>query len=307
MEFFRIKTNIDFIGKKNYALAFSSILILITIISLIIHKGPRYGVDFSGGISVRVKFSQPVTAAEIKSKIQTLNLSNCTVQEFMEKGQHEFQIQSGKENFDIENIQASISQALSKKFGKGGFEIRKVETVGPKVGKDLREKGLLAVIISWVMMLIYVTFRFKHFSFGVGGIVALAHDVLITVGAFSLTNREIDLTIVAALLTIIGFSINDTIVIYDRVRENRRKAPSASLPEVINQSINETLSRTIITTGTVLLAVMALLLFGGGVIHNFAFAMLVGCISGTYSTLYIASPVVILWEEKFKGKKKRRY
>ena len=307
MEFFRIKTNIDFIGKKNYALAFSSILILITIISLIIHKGPRYGVDFSGGISVRVKFSQPVTAAEIKSGIQTLNLSNCTVQEFIEKGQHEFQIQSGKENLDIENIQASLRQALSKKFGEGRFEIRKVETVGPKVGKDLRKKGLWAVIISWGMMLIYVAFRFKHFSFGVGGIVALAHDVLITVGAFSLTNREIDLTIVAALLTIVGFSINDTIVIYDRVRENRRKAPSASLPEVINQSINETLSRTIITTGTVLLAVIALLLFGGGVIHNFAFAMLVGCVSGTYSTLYIASPVVILWEEKFKGKKKRRY
>ena len=307
MDFFRVKTNIDFIGKKNYALAFSSILILITIISLIIHKGPRYGVDFSGGISVRVKFSQPVTAAEIKSGIQTLNLTNCTVQEFIEKGQNEFQIQSGKENLDIENIQASLRQALSKKFGKGGFEIRKVETVGAKVGKDLREKGLWAVIISWVMMLIYVAFRFKHVSFGVGGIVALAHDVLITVGAFSITNREIDLTIVAALLTIIGFSINDTIVIYDRVRENRRKAPSASLPEVINQSINETLSRTIITTGTVLLGVVALLLFGGGVIHDFAFAMLVGCISGTYSTLYIASPVVILWEEKFKGKKKRRY
>lgn len=307
MDFFRVKTNIDFIGKKNYALAFSSILILITIFSLIMHKGPRYGVDFSGGISVRVKFSQPVTAAEIKSGIQTLNLSNCTVQEFIEKGQHEFQIQSSKENLDIENIQALLRQALANKFGEGRFEIRKVETVGPKVGKDLREKALWAVIISWGMMLIYVAFRFKHLSFGVGGIVALAHDVLITVGAFSITNREIDLTIVAALLTIVGFSINDTIVIYDRVRENRRKSPSASLPEVINQSINETLSRTIITTGTVLLAVLALLLFGGGVIHNFAFAMLVGCISGTYSTLYVASPVVILWEEKFKGKKKRRY
>ena len=307
MDFFRVKTNIDFIGKRHYALAFSSILILITIISLIMHKGPSYGVDFAGGISVRVKFSQPVTAAEIKSGIQTLNLTNCTVQEFIEKGQNEFQIQSSKENLDIENIQVSLRQALSKKFGEGRFEIRKVETVGAKVGKDLREKGLWAVILSWVMMLIYVAFRFKHVSFGVGGIVALAHDVLITVGVFSITNREIDLTIVAALLTIIGFSINDTIVIYDRVRENRRKAPSVSLPAVINQSINETLSRTIITTGTVLLGVLALLLFGGGVIHDFAFAMLVGCISGTYSTLYIASPVVIVWEEKFTGKKKRRY
>ena len=307
MDFFRVKTHIDFIGKKHYALAFSSILILITIISLIMHKGPRYGVDFSGGISVRVKFFQPVTAAEIKSGVQSLNLSNSTVQEFIEKGQHEFQIQSSKENIDIENIQASLTQALSKKFGEGRFEIRKVDTVGAKVGKDLQKKGLWAVILSWLMILVYVGFRFKHVSFGVGGIVALAHDVLITLGAFSLTNREIDLTIVAALLTIVGFSINDTIVIYDRVRENRRKTPSASLTDVINRSLNETLSRTIITTGTLLLAVIALLLFGGGVIHNFAFAMLVGCISGTYSTLYIASPVVIIWEEKFKVKKKRGF
>ena len=306
MEIFRAKTNIDFIGKKNYAFAFSGILILITLISLIMHNGPRYGVDFSGGVLIQVKFSQPVTVSQVKQVLNPVNLPNCMVQEFKEKGQNEFLIQSSRENIDIENIQSSVSLALSRGFGEKGFEIRRVETVGPKVGKDLRKKGLWAVIISWIMILIYVAFRFKHFSFGLGGIVALAHDVLVTVGAFSLTNKEIDLTIVAALLTIIGFSINDTIVIFDRVRENRRKTPSTPLSELINRSINETLSRTIITTGTVLLGVLALFFFGGGVIHDFAFAMLVGCVSGTYSTLYVASPIVIMWEEKVSGKKKKR-
>ena len=305
MEIFRTKTNIDFIGKKNYALIFSGILVLVTIFSLVIHKGLRYGVDFSGGILIQVKFSQPVTASQIKESIQPINLPNCVVQGFEEKGQNEFLIQSSRMDIDIEKIQPLITQSLAKSFGEKNFEIRRVETVGPKVGKDLRKKGLMAVIISWIIILIYVAFRFE-FSFGLGGVVALVHDVIVTVGAFSITNKEIDLTIVAALLTIVGFSINDTIVIFDRVRENRRKSPGASLPVLINQSINETLSRTIITTGTVLLGVLALFFFGGGVINNFAFAMLVGCISGTYSTLYIASPVVIFWEEKFRGKKLKR-
>lgn len=295
MEFFRTKTNIDFIGKRRYAIAFSCILLLITVISLIAHRGPRYGVDFAGGVLIQVKFSQPVTAAEIKQKLASVNLGDSTVQEFEEQGRHEFLINYGKEQIDIETIQRSVRKALGEGFGSDSFEVRRVESVGPKVGKDLREKGMWAVVFSWLLMLIYVAFRFE-FSFGVGAIIALAHDVMVTVGAFSLTSREIDLTIVAALLTIVGFSVNDTIVIFDRVRENRRKYHNDSLSQLINRSINETLSRTIITTGTVLLGVTALLLFGGGVIHNFAFAMLVGCISGTYSTLYIASPFVIFWE-----------
>ncbi|MFH0811503.1 MAG: protein translocase subunit SecF [Pseudomonadota bacterium] len=305
MEFFRPNTNIDFVGKQKHALTFSAILILITIISLIVHKGPRYGVDFAGGIVVQVKFSKPVTAEEIKEHLKPVNLQDSAVQEFEEKGQNEFLIQSSKENIDIENIQQVVSQALSKGFGEKSFEVRRVESVGPKVGKDLRKKGLLAVIFSWLLMLVYVAFRFE-FSFGVGGIIALAHDVLVTIGAFSLTNKEIDLTIVAALLTIIGFSINDTIVIFDRVRENRRKKPYESLSNLLNRSINDTLSRTILTTGTVLMGVLTLLIFGGGVIHDFAYAMLVGCISGTYSTLYIASPFVLFWDSHTSKKRGKR-
>lgn len=305
MEFFRPNTNIDFVGKQKYALTFSAILILITIISLILHKGPRYGVDFAGGIVVQVKFSKPVTAEEIKQHLKPVNLQDSVVQEFEEKGQNEFLIQSSKETIDIENIQQVVSQALSKGFGEKSFEVRRVESVGPKVGKDLRKKGLLAVIFSWLLMLVYVAFRFE-FSFGVGGIIALAHDVLVTIGAFSLTNKEIDLTIVAALLAIVGFSINDTIVIFDRVRENRRKKPYESLSNLLNRSINDTLSRTILTTGTVLMGVLTLLIFGGGVIHDFAYAMLVGCISGTYSTLYIASPFVLFWDSHTSKKRGKR-
>lgn len=305
MEFFRIKTNIDFIGKRTYAIAFSCILLLITVASLVVHRGPRYGVDFAGGVLIQVKFSQPVTAAQIKEKLATVDLADSSVQEFEEQGQHEFLINYGTERADIETIQSSVRKALGEGFGSDNFEVRRVESVGPKVGKDLREKGMWAVLFSWIFMLAYVAFRFE-FSFGVGGIIALAHDVMVTIGAFSITNREIDLTIVAALLTIVGFSINDTIVIFDRVRENRRKYHNDTLPQLINRSINETLSRTVITTGTVLLGVLTLFLFGGGVIHNFAFAMLVGCISGTYSTLYIASPFVIFWEGYLDRRRKGR-
>ena len=304
MEFFPPNTNFDFVGKQKFALAISGFLILITIISLIIHHGPRYGVDFSGGLLIQVKFSQPVTADAIKEKLKPIGFQDSIVQEFEEKGQREFLIRSREEKINLENIQQSVTKALSKDLGKTALRCVGVETVGPKVGKDLRQKGLLAVIFSWILMLIYVAFRFE-FSFGVGGIVALAHDVIVTLGAFSLTNREIDLTIIAAFLTIIGYSINDTIVIFDRVRENRRKRPNEPLPQLINRSINETLSRTILTVATVLIGVIALFVFGGGVIHDFAFAMLVGVFTGTWSTLYIASPFVLFWD-KFTKKRGRR-
>ncbi len=304
MEFIRPGVNFDFIGKKNYAIVFSGIMILIGIISLIIHGGPRYGVDFAGGILVQVKFFPEVTTGEIKEKLKPINLQDCIIQQFEEKGQHEFLIQVQKKGIEVENIDRSISQALTQGFGKNSFEIRRVEMVGPKVGKDLRRKGLLSVFYAVIFMLIYITWRFE-FRFGIGAILALIHDVLITLGVFSITNREITLPIVAAFLTIVGYSINDTIVIYDRIRENRRKKPREHLPNIINQSINETLSRTILTSGTTLMVVLALFIFGGGVIHDFAFALLVGVIVGTYSSIYIASPVLIFWDEIFPKKQRK--
>ena len=304
MEVIRPGTDFDFIGKRNFALVFSGLMILIGIISLIIHDGPRYGVDFAGGILVQVKFSQAVTTEQIKETLQPINLQDSLVQQFEEKGQHEFLIQVEKKGLDTQNIDQLISQALAKRFGESNFEIRRVEMVGPKVGKDLRRKGLLSILYAVIFMLIYITWRFE-LRFGIGAIIALIHDVLVTLGAFSVTNREISLPIVAAFLTIVGYSINDTIVIYDRIRENRRKKPRNPLPQTINQSINETLSRTILTSGTTLIVILALFIFGGGVIHDFAFALLIGVVVGTYSSIYIASPVLIFWEDIFSKKKKK--
>ncbi len=194
-----------------------------------------------------------------------------------------------------------MQDALEKSYGEGKVDIRRTEMVGPQVGKDLREKGLLAILYAMIGILVYVTWRFE-FRFALGSIVALIHDVLITLGAFAITHKEIDLPIIAAFLAIIGYSLNDTIIVYDRIRENMGKHSRDSFPAIINRSINETLSRTILTSGTTLLVVFALFIFGGGVIHNFAFALLVGIVVGTYSSIYVASPVLLFWENR-KGNK----
>jgi preprotein translocase subunit SecF len=195
---------------------------------------------------------------------------------------------------------------MTKQFGEGNFEIRKIEFVGPKVGADLRNKAILAIILSCLGMLIYIALRFE-FRYGLGGVIALIHDTIVTIGALSLLNKEFTLAVIAALLTIIGYSINDTIVVFDRIRENRRKDLRTKLADVINSSINETLSRTILTSLTVVLVLLSLFFLGGPVIHDFSFALLVGVIVGTYSSIFIASPIVLFFEgsklSRGKGKK----
>ncbi|HUK40285.1 MAG TPA: protein translocase subunit SecF, partial [Candidatus Acidoferrales bacterium] len=181
--------------------------------------------------------------------------------------------------------------------GAKGFEIRRIESVGPKVGSELRQKGTWSVIAATIMMGVYIWFRFQ-LRFGVGAVISLIHDVLVTVGALMLAGYEFDLTILAALLTVVGYSVNDTVIVCDRVRENMRKVKRESLETIINTSINETLSRTIITVSTALLVLFALFLLGGGVIRPFAFALLVGFFSGVYSTIFIATPVVLMWEKR---------
>ncbi len=215
------------------------------------------------------------------------------------QGGNEFLIRIPVTEAGTEGLPGQIQQGLAGKFGEQTFEVRRVETVGPKVGKDLRRKALLAVLFSTVMMGLYIAFRFEP-RFGVGAAVALLHDVLITAGALSIANMEFDLTVVAALLTVVGFSVNDTVIVCDRIRENMRKLRRDSLTAIINRSINETLSRTIITTGTAVLVIIALLFLGGEVIHAFAFALLVGFTIGTYSSIYVASPIVLLWEKEGK-------
>jgi preprotein translocase subunit SecF len=199
----------------------------------------------------------------------------------------------------------TIQASLQKQFKDKPLEIRRAEVVGPKVGKDLKEKALWAVGLSLVAILIYVAFRFHEISYGLGGIISLFHDVIVVYGAISILGIEYSLNVLAVVLTIVGFSINDTIVIFDRVRENIKKMRKENLETIFNVSINETLGRTILTNGTVMMVVLILFFFGGPVIHDFATALVVGMITGTYSTVYIASPVVIFWEQHISRKKRR--
>jgi len=298
MELIKPGTSIDFVRYSKWALVFSISLVLLGLASLWYRGGPNYGVDFVGGTVVQVKFTQPTSIADIRQALAAANIANITVQDFGQGG-NEFLIRIPVTEAGTEGLPGQIQQGLAGKFGEQTFEVRRVETVGPKVGKDLRRKALLAVLFSTVMMGLYIAFRFEP-RFGVGAAVALLHDVLITAGALSIANMEFDLTVVAALLTVVGFSVNDTVIVCDRIRENMRKLRRDSLTAIINRSINETLSRTIITTGTAVLVIIALLFLGGEVIHAFAFALLVGFTIGTYSSIYVASPIVLLWEKEGK-------
>lgn len=298
MQLIKPDINIDFVGKRRIALFVSLALILIGLFSLLVKGGPNYGVDFAGGTLVQVQFSEATDAAAIKEALQELELGSPVVQRFGDANR-EFLIRVEEASAELQGLSVQIEDALENEYGSGQFDIRRVEMVGPQVGKDLRTKGIKALFYAMLGILVYISWRFE-LRFAVGAIIALVHDVLITLGAFSLFNKEIDLPIIAAFLAIIGYSLNDTIIVYDRIRENLGKHHKQSFPFIVNRSINETLSRTILTSGTTLLVVLALFVLGGGVIHNFAFAMLVGVLIGTYSSIFVASPVLLFWEQRRK-------
>jgi preprotein translocase subunit SecF len=236
--------------------------------------------------------------------MDAMGIKDAVVQKF--GGEDEFLIRVEKTSEDLEEASNKIQVSIKEQFKDQPPEIRRVEVVGPKVGQDLKKKALWAVGLSFLGILIYVAFRFHEFAYGFGGIAALFHDILITYGVISIFNIEYSLTLLAVILTIIGFSINDTIVIFDRVRENIKKMRKENLETIFNVSINETLGRTILTSGTVMMVVIILFFFGGPVIHDFAFTLMIGLISGTYSTIYIAGPVVLLWEKYVTRRRKRR-
>ena len=297
MEFVKPGTKINFLGNRRFAFGLSGLVIAASIISIILHSGLNYGIDFAGGTLVQVKFSEPTQVETIKENLASIGLDRSLVQRFGEKGENEYLIRVEKSASDLEGLSGQIEGTLQEAYGKSGVEIRRTEMVGPKVGKDLRKKGILAIVYALIGILIYITWRFE-FIFAVGAIIALAHDVMITVGAFSITNKEFTLPIVAAILTIIGYSLNDTIVVYDRIRENRRKMRREAFAKIINSSINETLSRTLLTSITTLIVVVILFIYGGGVIHDFAFALMVGIVTGTYSSIFVASPIILSWQER---------
>lgn len=300
MELIKPGINIDFVGKLKYALVLSSILIIIGIGSIIYHGGLNPGIDFAGGTIIQIKFQKDVSADQIRGALQSTKLASSIIQQF---GAKEFLIRTHESFSDQQMLAANVQEPLTSAFNQD-YEIRRVEVVGSKVGADFTRKAIIAVILSWIAILIYVTWRFE-FRYAMGGILALIHDTLIVIGAISVMNMEFTISILAAVIFVIGFSINDTIVTLDRIREIVKKHPKQKLSDIINSAINQTLSRTILTSLTVFFTVLALYIFGGAVIRDFAFALLIGTVVGTYSTIYIACTSVLFFEKLQPVKTKR--
>jgi preprotein translocase subunit SecF len=340
MQFIKPGINIDFIGKRKIAFILSVALIAICIGSLVMNRGPRYGIDFAGGTLVQVKFESPVSIDRINAGLQDMSIAASAIQQFGQTEDNEYLIRTEATSSAMQGLSETLQVRLTESTDTPA-EIRRVEMVGPQVGQDLREKALFAMFYALLFITVYISGRFElkwaksgivaaaimgavyvlsifnvsvpflmlaalivslvifwffEFKYAMGAIVAIIHDVTITVGIFSIFDKEFTLPIVAALLTIIGYSLNDTIIVFDRIRENLRKYHREPLTTIINKSINETLSRTILTSLTTLVVVIALFVLGGGIIHDFSFALLVGVLIGTYSSIYVASPILLAWQ-----------
>jgi len=297
MQIFRPDTNFDFIGKwKGFAGA-SGVAVVLSLV-LLASVGINMGIDFMGGTLVQVQFKGTQPIGKVRSAAASLSLGDTVVQNF--GSDKEFLIRVEKSIGSTRGVGERVAGALTKSFGKGSFDVRRTESVGPQIGRDLREKALSSMLFALLGILIYVSIRFQ-FRQAVAAVIALLHDVIITLGVFSISGKEFSLPIVAALLTIVGYSLNDTIVVFDRIRENTRLSRRSEFADLINQSVNQTLSRTVLTSGTTLVAVLAFLFLGGEVIADVAFTLVVGVIAGTYSSVYIASPLLLVWSKRSKS------
>lgn len=345
MQFIKPNTKINFVGKRKLAYAFSILLFIITVVSIIAHSGLRYGVDFAGGTEIQVKFSQKVAVDDVQSGLAAMNWAGAVVQTFGTEDDNEYLIRTDIES--LNNVQnETLSEVIKTSLETATqttVEIRRIEMVGPQVGKDLRENAMMAIFFALLLIAVYISGRFEHrwsisalvaivlgllvyglrivfevnipllillaviitlalfwflkLKFAMGAIVSEIHDVVITIGILSLCDKEFTLTTVAAMLTIVGYSLNDTIIVFDRIRENIRKSPNDDTAKLINRSINETLSRTILTSVTTLIVLFSLFFLGGSIIHDFAFALIVGIIVGTYSSIFVASPILLIWSK----------
>jgi preprotein translocase SecF subunit len=293
-------THFDFVGKRKIAFIVSAGLILLGLISLVVRGGPAFSIDFAGGTLLQIQFEKDLSVHQIRSSLDKIGWGEAEIQKFAQG--REFLIRVKKQEVGT-TVGDQIKAAFEEDFPDNKFQVRREETVGPKIGEELKGKALWAILYAMLGILIYISWRFE-FKFAVGAIAALFHDVLITVGIFSLLNKEISLAIVAALLTIVGYSLNDTIVVFDRIREDLKLMRSKSYGDIINASINETLSRTIITALTTLIVLVVLFFFGGEVIRDFTFALLIGIVVGTYSSIFVASPILLEWHSRLLAKKK---
>jgi len=298
---FLTKTNIDFVGKRKQAMMVSGALILLGILSLILHGGPNYGIDFVGGTSMELKFETNISVGDVRKAVTSAGYDNAEIKHFGAENEILIRVEEQEEGTEISD---AIKVEIGKAFPDNPYTVQLVEKVGPKIGAELRSAAVWAILIALLFILIYISWRFE-FAFAVGAIAALFHDVIITLGIFSVLQLEITLAIIAAFLTIVGYSLNDTIVVFDRIRENLKIMRRESYETIINASINQSLSRTIVTSLTTLIVVLILFFFGGEVIHTFAFALIVGVIIGTYSSIFIASPILVEWQIKRELKKSK--
>lgn len=287
-----VNTHYNIVGKRIYAYWISGLLILLGLLSFIF-QGLNYGIDFRGGTLIQLKFEEPISAGEIRSLLKSPELGTPQIQR---SGPNEYMIRVLSIGTGDE-IQEIIQNDLKER----DFEVRRAEIVGPKIGEELRQKAIGAIFAALFLILVYISIRFE-LKFAFGAVLALFHDVLITLGLFSLFQWEISMPVLAAFLTIVGYSLNDTIVVYDRIRENKLTHKNKSFPDVINLSINESLSRTVITSLTTFLVVLILVIFGGEVLFGFSIAMLIGVIVGTYSSPFVAAPLLIIWERRARQK-----
>lgn len=291
-QFLQKETHIDFIGKRRICYIFSAVMIIAGVSLFVMRGDKNYGVDFSGGTLQQFIFDNAVKVDDVRNVLKEIGQGGASIQQYGNPKEVIIRTQ--------ENVATKVNVAFREKFKDNPFQLLKVETVGPAVGKNLRGNALLSLLLGLAGIMVYIMFRFD-LKYGLAGVIALLHDVLIAGGAMALTHRQFDLTIIAALLTIAGYSINDTVVIYDRIRENLRLVKKGSFNDVVNLSVNQMLPRTILTTGVTMLVVMALLFWGGEVLNGFSFCIFVGFIAGVYSTVYIASPMVITWHKKLVG------
>ena len=308
MELFK-QPNVDWLGKKWYFLGFSLIFSVAGILSMLFWHGIPQGVDFKGGTHITVRFDQNPNEDHIRVALDQAGIRDAGVQRISGEGSAAgFQevIALPKSTATDENHdqgRTAVEGALKSNFHDGGFDVQQVDIVGPTAGKQLQLQAELATLYSLVGMLVYLWFRFE-LIYGVAAVVAVFHDTLITIGAFSLTNQEVSLTVVAAILTLIGYSMNDTVVVFDRIRENLAMSRRENLSDLVNRSINQTLSRTVLSSGLTFLTVMSLFVFGGEVLHGFSFALVVGILIGTYSSIAVAAPMLVAYQDwrKSRGK-----
>ncbi len=344
MQIIKPDVNIDFVGRRKIAYVVSCVMLLACIVSLIAHGGPKYGIDFAGGAEALVQLDQPVGIEKVKAALSQSGIQGATVQSYGQGKGDEYRVLVPADQAEAADLATTVKSALES--GTGATVDDKsfsFEMVGPQVGKDLREKALLAMFFALLLITVYISGRFElkwfisaviaislvlavsmlqlinlsipalmlaalavtlvlfwflNLKYAMGAIVALIHDVTITVGLFSIFDKEFTLPIIAALLTIIGYSLNDTIIVFDRIRENLRKYHREPLMAIINRSVNQTLGRTVLTSLTTLMVVVILFVYGGGIIHDFAFALIVGVLVGTYSSIFVASPILLAWQKR---------